>query len=149
MGEVRRVRPLDGEASGHERLIEQLAAMKDVREEPPKTISTLSVELDPDAASFQASLCELSGRSSVALGCNVGMSDLRSVQADQPHTLSPSVEEHVDSVAVRDRSYRSGGIVSAVGRVRLQLSLAGRPAQCDGGEDDCGSPLHAAQPMAG
>lgn len=149
MGQVRRVRSLDGEAFRHQRRVEQLAAMKDVREEPPETISTLNVELEADAASFQASLCEPSGRLSVALGCNVGMSSFGSVQADQPQTLPPSADEHVDGVPVRDRGYWNEGIGSDAGGVGLRLSPAGRRAQCSEGEDEGGKFLHDAQPMAG
>ena len=149
MGQVRRVGSLDGEAFRHQRLVEELAAMKDVREEPPKTISTLNVELEADAASFQASLCEPSGRLSVAPGCNVGMSDLGSVQADQPQTLPPSAQEYVDGVAVSDPCYRNEGIASDAGGVRLWFSPAGRRAQSSEGEDEGGSFLHDVQPMAG
>lgn len=149
MGQVGRVRSLDGKAVRHERRVEELAAMKDVREETAETISTLNVELEADTSSFQASLCEPSGRRPVALGCNVGMGDLGSVQADQPQTLPPSVEENVDGVPVRDRGYRNEGIGSDAGGVRLRLSPAGRRAQSSEGEDEGGSFLHDVQPMAG
>ena len=149
MGQVGMVRPLDGEAIRHERRVEQLTAMKDVCEEPPETIATLNVELEADASSFQALLCEPSGRRPVALGCNVGMRDLGSVQADQSQTLPPSVEENVDGVAVSDPCYRNDGNVSAIRGVLLCFSPAAGRAQSDDGEHDGGSSLHAAQRMAG
>jgi hypothetical protein len=149
MGQVRWVRPLDGEAFRHELLVEQLAAMKDVREESAETISTLNIELEADASSFQATLCEPSGGRPIALGCSVGMSDLGSVQSNQPQALPPSVEENVDGVTVRDRGYGNDGIGDDVGGVRLRFSSAARRAQSGDGKDDGGSPLHAAQPMAG
>jgi hypothetical protein len=149
MGQVGRVRPLDGEAVRHKRLVDQLAAMKDVREEPAETIATFNVELEADVSSFQAALREPSGRRPVALGCNVRMSDLGSVQADQPQTLPSSVEENVDGVAVRDSGNRNDGITSDVRGVGLRFSPAARRDQCGDGKDDGGSSLHAAQPMAG
>lgn len=149
MSQVGRVRSLDGETVRHERRVEELAAMKDVRQETAETISTLNVELEADTSSFQASLCEPSGRRPVALGCNVGMGDLGSVQADQAQTLPPSIEENVDGVAVGDPCYRNDGNVSAIRGVRLCFFPAARHAQSGDDEHDGGSSLHAAQRMGG
>lgn len=148
MSEVRWIRSLDGEAFGHERLVEQLAAEKHVGEETVETIATFDIELDADAPTLQTSLCEQRGFLSEALGRLVRMIDLGSVQADQPEALRPPVEEDVDRVAVDHSSNRNAALRSLVSELGLLILPAAGGAQDDGGESNRGGSLHGGQPMA-